>query len=91
MPPYTGEHVLLQDLMADAGPIWADIARRHDLIEPDLGRLATWGHSDFDFGREIDAISDVTKNRKAGFLVYQSSRDTFFDLFQRLRAERVIP
>ena len=91
VPPYEGRQVMLQDLMADAGPVWAEIARRHDLIEPDLGRLATWWHSDLDFGRAIDSISDMTKSRKAGFLAYQSSRDTFFDLFERLRAERIIP
>jgi len=89
--PYEGEQVMLQQLMADAGPIWADIARRHDLVEPDLGRLATWWHSDFDFGRAIESISDMTKSRKAGFLIYQSSCDTFLDLFQRLRDERIIP
>jgi hypothetical protein len=26
-----------------------------------------------------------------GFLEYQSTRDSFFDLFERLRVERVIP
>lgn len=91
VPPYNGERTLLQEVMADAGPIWAKLARKHDLIEPDLGRLATWWHSDFDFSRAIDSISDMTKSRKAGFLDYQSTRDTFFDLFQRLQAERIIP
>lgn len=33
----------------------------------------------------------MTRSRKAGFLDYQSSTDTFLDLFARLRAEKIIP
>jgi len=31
----------LEEQLADAAPIWSDIARRYDLIEPDLSRLAS--------------------------------------------------
>ena len=75
----------------DAGPIWRDIAARHDLIEPDIGRLATWWHCDADFGRVVECISDMTRSRKAGFLDYQSSADTYLDLFRWLQTERIIP
>lgn len=77
--------------MVDAGPIWRDIAARHGLVEPDIGRLATWWHCDFDFARVVECISDMTRSRKAGFLDYQPSRDTYIDLFRRLQAERIIP
>jgi hypothetical protein len=33
----------------------------------------------------------MTKSRKAGFLDVQSTPDAFTDLFDKLRAERVIP
>jgi nucleoside-diphosphate-sugar epimerase len=89
--PYEGKQQSLQELMADAGPVWRDLAARHGLVEPDIGRLATWWHSDADFGRKIECISDMTRSRKAGFLEYQSSVDTFIDLFRRLQADRVIP
>jgi hypothetical protein len=36
-------------------------------------------------------VADMSKSRKAGFLAYQETRDSFFDLFARLRQERIIP
>ena len=78
-------------MMADAGPIWRDMAAKYDLAEPDLSRLATWWHTDADFGRKVECISDMSRSRKAGFLDYQCSADTFLDLFCRLQVERIIP
>lgn len=89
--PYEGCQLSLEAMMADAGPIWRDMAAKYNLVEPDLTRLATWWHSDADFGRKVECISDMTRSRKAGFLDYQSSTDTFLDLFARLRAEKIIP
>ena len=37
--PYPGEGIPLERQLADAAPIWAEIARKHDLIEPDLNVL----------------------------------------------------
>jgi hypothetical protein len=42
-------------------------------------------------GRPMEVITDMTKSRKAGFLDYQSTPDAFFALFDRLKAERIIP
>lgn len=89
--PYEGQQQSLVELMADAGPIWRGMAEKYDLVEPDLSKLATWWHTDADFGRVVECISDMTRSRKAGFLHYQSTRDTFTDLFQRLESERIIP
>src|SRR5690606_9665480 len=41
-PPYDGRQQSLQAVMADAGPIWRDMAAKYGLVEPDLSRLATW-------------------------------------------------
>jgi nucleoside-diphosphate-sugar epimerase len=89
--PYEGKQHSLEAMMADAGPVWRDMAAKYDLREPDLGRLATWWHTDADYGRTTECISDMTRSRKAGFLDYQSTTDTFLDLFRRLEAERIIP
>lgn len=77
--------------MAGAAPLWAEIAARHGLIEPDLNRLASAWHTDADLGRPIEVVTDMSKSRRLGFLDYQPSDDAFFDLFERLRADRVIP
>lgn len=89
--PYDGKQQSLQTLMADAAPVWRGMAEKYGLAEPDISRLATWWHTDADFGRKVECISDMTRSRKAGFLDYQSSTDTFLDLFRRLEDERIIP
>jgi len=38
-----------------------------------------------------NGLTDMTKIREAGFLDYRSTPDAFFDLFERLKAERLIP
>ncbi|EWY39163.1 NAD dependent epimerase/dehydratase [Skermanella stibiiresistens SB22] len=89
--PFSGEIRPLEQAMADAAPIWRRIAERHDLVEPDVARLASWWHTDADLGRPMEVVTDMTKSRKAGFLDYQSTPDSFYDLFARLREERIIP
>ncbi|PPQ28170.1 NAD-dependent dehydratase [Rhodoblastus sphagnicola] len=81
----------LERQLAGAGPIWAKIAARHGLAEPDLGKLASAWHTDADLGRPIECVTDMSKSRKLGFLDYQATDDSFFDLFTQLRAKRIIP
>jgi hypothetical protein len=81
----------LERQLADVAPIWAEMARRHGLAEPDLGRLASAWHTDADLGRPIECVTDMSKSRKLGFLAYQATDDSFFDLFTRLREKRIIP
>jgi hypothetical protein len=45
--------------------------------------LAYAWHTDLDLGLEVECMADIVKSRKAGFLGYQDSRDSFFDLFNR--------
>lgn len=88
---YPGHPTPLEKEMAGAGPVWAGIAAKHGLAEGDIGRLASWWHTDADLGREIECVTDMTKSRVAGFRDYQPTLDSFLDLFARLRAERLIP
>ncbi|HEY2050794.1 MAG TPA: NAD-dependent dehydratase, partial [Caulobacteraceae bacterium] len=89
--PFPGEGAPLEQQLAGAGPAWAEIARRHGLIEPDLDRLASAWHTDADLGRPIEVVTDMSKSRRLGFLDYQATDEAFFDLFARLRAARIIP
>jgi nucleoside-diphosphate-sugar epimerase len=81
----------LQEQMADDGALWRAIAEREGLIEPDLNRLSSPWHTDADLGRPIEVVTDMSKSRRLGFTSYQPTDDAFFDLFTRLRAERLIP
>jgi nucleoside-diphosphate-sugar epimerase len=89
--PFPGQGTPLEQQLADAGNIWRDIAKSHDLIEPNLNNLISAWHTDADLGRPIEVVTDMSKSRKLGFLDYQPTDDSFFDLFTRLRQNRVIP
>jgi nucleoside-diphosphate-sugar epimerase len=81
----------LEAQIASDGELWATIAAKHGLKEPDLDRLASAWHTDLDLGRPLEVMTDMSKSRKLGFTLYQDSRDSFFDLFAQLRQERLIP
>jgi nucleoside-diphosphate-sugar epimerase len=89
--PLEGEGTPLEIQLADAAPLWAQIAKKHNLVEPSLDRLVSAWHTDADLGRPIEVVTDMSKSRKLGFLDYQPTDDSFFDLFARLRHDRLIP
>jgi nucleoside-diphosphate-sugar epimerase len=89
--PFDGTVVPLEVQMADDDAVWQRIAEREGLAEPDLSRLASPWHSDADLGRPIEVVTDMGKSRRLGFLDYQPTDDAFFDLFARLRTDRLIP
>ena len=89
--PFDGTVRPLEEQMKDDASLWRRIAEREGLAEPDLSRLASPWHTDADLGRPIEVVTDMGKSRRLGFLDYQATDDAFFDLFERLRADRLIP
>ncbi len=89
--PFPGETLPLEGRMRDAPAQWRAIAERCALREADIGKLASWWHTDADLGRPMEIITDMSKSRKAGFTGYQNTLDAFIELFDRLKAERIIP
>ena len=55
------------------------------LIEDQAGDLTAR------IGRPIEVVTDMGKSRVAGFTGYRRTPDAFFTLFDRYRAERLIP
>jgi hypothetical protein len=89
--PFPGAGTPLELQLADAAPLWTKIAEKYRLVEADLKVLISPWHTDADLGRPIEVVTDMGKSRKMGFLDYQPTDDSFFDLFTRLRALRLIP
>lgn len=81
----------LEAAMANDHAVWREIAARHGLVEADLDRLASAWHTDLDLGRPLEVMTDMANSRRLGFTAYQATDASFFDLFARLRAERLIP
>ena len=89
--PLPDEVTPLETQLADAAPIWREIAGKYKLAEGDLSVLSSAWHTDADLGRPIEVVTDMGKSRKLGFTAYQSTQDSFFDLFTTLREARLIP
>ena len=93
--PKSGRHSRARPVPSPTQPLPLGVdRRRRDLgrgTEPDLNRLASAWHTDADLGRPIEVVTDMGKSRKLGFLDYQATDDSFFDLFNTLRQARIIP
>ena len=81
----------LEEEIANDGELWSEIAEKYNLQEGNLSRLASAWHTDLDLGRPIEVMTDMSKSRKLGFTVYQKTNESFFELFEALRAEQLIP
>ncbi|WP_145633157.1 SDR family oxidoreductase [Neorhizobium alkalisoli] len=88
---YPGKPEPLETRLADAGPVWDEIVRKHGLENNPLSRVASFWHTDADLGREVETFNDMGKSRKFGFMDYQDTLTSFTDAFDRLRAARIIP
>ncbi|MEO0999529.1 MAG: SDR family oxidoreductase [Pseudomonadota bacterium] len=89
--PYPGQPTPLEAQMADAPAVWAEIVATHGLQDLPVERLASWWHSDADLGRTLECFTDMTNSRTRGFTGYRQTRASFFDVFDALRAARIIP
>lgn len=88
---YPGHPTPLEGQMAGADAIWKEMVAKHGLQDIPVNKLASWWHSDADLGRDIECFTDMTNSRKLGFTAYQSTRDSFTDVFDELRERKIIP
>ncbi|MBQ0742682.1 MAG: SDR family oxidoreductase [Pseudomonas sp.] len=88
---FDGTLAPLEQQMADDAEVWQSMAKQFGLAEEDIHKLISPWHTDADLGRPIEVVTDMSKSRKFGFLDYQPSDEAFFDVFDRLRAGKLIP
>jgi len=81
----------LETQMANDQAAWNDIVAEHGLKESDINRLVSAWHTDADLGRPIEVVTDMSKSRALGFTGFKASDQAFFDVFDQLRKERLIP
>ena len=81
----------LEPRMDFAKSAWQQLAAKHHLRESEVSRLASWWHTDGDLGRTIECVNSMSKSRRLGFETYQETPQSFFDLFDRMKSERLIP
>lgn len=81
----------LENVLNHESETWKGIAEKYGLKENNLDRLASAWHTDLDLGRPLEVMCDMAKSRKLGFTAYQNTEDSFTELFEKLKAERLIP
>jgi nucleoside-diphosphate-sugar epimerase len=77
--------------MRDMGADWDGIVAREKLQPNGLSVLASPWHTDLDLGRPMECVHSMAKARAFGFRDVQDSEQSFIDVFDRLRAERIVP
>ena len=88
---FEGEPAPLEQQMVHAADIWPQIVERYDLQDIPVETLASWWHTDADLGRTIETFTDMGRSRRLGFYGVRDTETSFTDLFERLRAERIVP
>jgi nucleoside-diphosphate-sugar epimerase len=88
---YPGEFNSLDHRMKDMGPDWDRLVDSHCLQPNKLDRLASPWHTDLDLGRPMECVNSMNKSRALGFCVSQDTTQSFIAVFDRMRAERIIP
>ncbi|KQR72629.1 SDR family oxidoreductase [Pedobacter sp. Leaf176] len=88
---YEGSTQSLETEMENDAAVWRKIAAEHKLKEADINRLSSAWHTDLDLARPIEVMTDMSKSRKLGFIIFQDTEESFYDLFEALRKAELIP
>ncbi len=81
----------LEKEMQNDQEIWSKIVKKFNLKEEHIQRLTSPWHTDLDLGRPLEVMTDMANSRKAGFSEFQSTEESFLDLFKKLKEEKLIP
>jgi nucleoside-diphosphate-sugar epimerase len=87
-PPLT---MSLQSVMADKAALWQDMQSRYALAPHAYAQLSNWGFADFVFSWDYDFFADGSKARRMGFHEYINTEEMFYNLFDELQVQKVIP
>ena len=90
-PVLVPEGVAVQRYLEDKGPVWDALVTEHGLTPNPLTSLVSDGFLDKSMAIDWDAIYDMSKAQGAGFTSLPAPLDTFTDLFETLRKDKVIP
>ena len=91
MPAGPAEPIRLADTMADKDGVWQAVIRKHGLRPTALQSLVRWSYGNYVFAPEWDIISDASKARSHGFAETVDSGKMFLDIFEHLRAGKIVP
>jgi nucleoside-diphosphate-sugar epimerase len=91
MTPGQVQTIDLPVFMADKGPLWDSIVRKHGLQPTRFQDVADWNFAAYTFGVDWDVMSSTTKSRRFGFLESIDTDDMIIDHMKELQARQIIP
>jgi len=91
MVPGPPRPISLVDTMADKGPLWDEIVRRHGLRPYRYEQIVSWAFGDAILKTPYDNITSTIKARRHGFADCIDTADMFVELLAELRDFGVIP
>ncbi len=83
--------IAIADTMGPKGPVWTELAARHDLQPFALDQLVNWAYLDMALGNDMDQVSSLTKIVGAGWTGFRDTPATITRQLQKLRDNRIIP
>ena len=78
-------------MLKEKQSVWSKITEDQKLKEENLNQLVSAWHTDLDLGRPLEVMTDMSKSRELGFTGFKSTKDSFFQLFNQLRNDKIIP
>lgn len=84
-------HMSLQTIMSDKDSIWESIQQKYELEKHSYENVSSWVFGDFVFSWDYDFFSDGSKARRFGFHENIETETMFFDQFDELKRQKVIP
>jgi succinate-semialdehyde dehydrogenase/glutarate-semialdehyde dehydrogenase len=82
---------LLADFIKDKGEVWERVCKKYELQKVNLDQVGTWQSFDIALQREWDDITLTNKARCFGFQGCTDTEQMFFNFFDTLQKEKVIP
>ena len=86
-PLYMNLHIV----MADKEALWKQMQEKHGLAPHTYQELSSWHFGDAVFGWDYDFFGDGTKARRSGFHDFVDTEQMFYNLFDELKAKKIIP
>lgn len=83
--------ISLLEWVRDKEPAWANIVRRHGLVETSLENVADWTFADFHWAQGYDVFSSLQKLRDAGFAETIDSGKMLLDHLRAYREAKILP
>jgi len=91
LPCGSPQRLPLTQMMADKGPVWDRMVKKHGLRDYPYQQAVAWPFGEAIFNLEYDVMSDTTKARRFGFHEWVDTEEMLLRLCAQFQRERFIP